>query len=398
MANPNPTFTTEPSFVKTGSDSGWPRCIAHLDLDAFYASVEEVENPGIAGLPIMVVMGNDTTSRGAVATCSYAARRFGVHSAMPVAQARKLCPNGVYLPVRHSLYQEYSGRIMKLLTEVAPCLEQVSIDEAYLDLSEATDSVAVAEQLQQRISAEVGLSASVGLATNKLTAKMASGYHKPRGFTIVLPGHEAAFLAEQPVAKLFGVGPKSAARLRSMGLETIGDLAAADINVLRATFGPRLGLELQEHAVGFDNRPVLTEREAKSLSYEQTLFDDVSDRRELWRQIQQMATGLESRLKTRGLLARTVAIKLRFTDWKTVTRAETLLVPTDEAATIAQTAGRLMAQTWKRGTPLRLIGVRVSNFVEDNVPRQLILPNINFARSSDIKDKDIKDEDIKDKK
>ncbi len=355
----------------------WPRCIAHLDLDAFYASVEEVENPAIVGQPIMVVMGNDTMARGAIATCSYAARRFGVHSAMPVGQARKLCPDGVYLSVRHSLYQEYSRRVMAVLTEITPRLEQVSIDEAYLDLSGAQDNVALAELCQQRITSEIGLSASVGVATNKLTAKMASGYRKPGGLTIIMPGHEAEFLATQPLEKLYGIGPKSAARLRNMGLETIGDVAKADARVLQETFGPRLGLELQEHAAGHDDGPVVTEREAKSLSYEQTLFDDVSDRRELWRQIQQMAQGLEDRLKTRRLVARTVAIKLRFTNWKTITRAETLLVPTNEAAVIADSAAHLMRQSWKRGTPLRLIGVRVSNFVEDDAPRQLILPSLH---------------------
>lgn len=352
----------------------WPRCIAHLDLDAFYASVEEVENPEIKGLPVMVVMGNDTVSRGAIATCSYAARSLGVHSAMPLSQARRLCPDGVYLPVRHTLYEEYSGRVMNLLSEVAPRLEQVSIDEAYLDLSEFADGVAIAEQLQQRIKAETGLGASVGLATNKLTAKMASGYQKPSGFTIVMPGHEAEFLAELPIDKLFGVGPKIAIRLRGMGMETIGDLATADTITLRQMFGPNLGLELQERAAGYDNRPVVTEREAKSLSYEQTLFDNLADRRELWQHIQTMSDGLEKRLKARGLLARTVAIKLRFSDWRTVTRAETLIMPTDEAEHIAQASARLMRQTWKRGTPLRLIGVRVSNFIEADKPRQLPLP------------------------
>lgn len=367
-------MSEDKSQLENTPEIEWPRCIAHIDLDAFYASVEEVENPAISGLPVMVVMGNDTNSRGAIATCSYAARRFGVHSAMPVSQARRLCPDGIYLSVRHSLYQEYSRRVMNLLGEVAPRLEQVSIDEAYLDLSEFADGVTIAEQLQQRVQAETGLAASVGLATNKLTAKMASGYQKPHGFTVVMPGHEAEFLGELPIDKLFGVGPKIAMRLRGLGMETIKDLAVADTMLLRQMFGPNLGLELQERAAGFDNRPVVTEREAKSLSYEQTLFDKVADRRELWQYIQTMADGLEKRLKTRGLLARTVAIKLRFADWRTVTRAETLLLPTDEADVIAQASARLMRQTWKRGTPLRLIGVRVSNFIEADAPRQLPLP------------------------
>jgi DNA polymerase-4 len=296
---------------------------------------------------------------------------------MAVAQARKLCPDGVYLPVRHALYKEYSQRVMQVLGGISAQLEQVSIDEAYLDLSAASDPVELAELCQQRIKTEIGLGASVGLATNKLTAKMASGYHKPQGFTVVLPGHEAEFLAPQPLEKLFGIGPKSAERLRERGLETIGDVARTDLQTLRETFGPQLGLDVHQHASGYDPRPIVTARETKSLSLEQTLFDDVADRAELWRYIQSMASGLEERLKTQHLLARTVAIKLRFPNWKTVTRAETLFTPTDSAGMIAHTAGRLMRQAWKRGTPLRLIGLRVSNFVEDNAPRQLILP-LNF--------------------
>lgn len=184
----------------------WTRCIAHLDLDAFYATVEEVLNPALKGQPVIIVMGDDVSSRGAVATASYAARRYGVHSAMPVAQARKLCPDGVYLPVRHSLYQEFSGEVMKLLAAEVPLLEQVSIDEAYLDLSNQTDPAARVAEFQRRIVEEIGLSGSVGLATNKLTAKMASGYKKPGGLTIVPPGEEASFLAPNPSANCTGSG------------------------------------------------------------------------------------------------------------------------------------------------------------------------------------------------
>lgn len=353
----------------------WTKCIAHLDLDAFYATVEEVLNPAIKGQPIMVIMGEDVTNRGAVATASYAARRYGVHSAMPVSQARKLCPDGVYLPVRHSLYEEFSHEVMKLLSAEVPVLEQVSIDEAYLDLSDRPEPEQLLEQLQGRITAELGLSASVGLATNKLTAKMASGYQKPGGFTVIPPGEEAAFLAPMPIGKLHGIGPKFADRLQKLGIETIGDLAKAETSVLQELFGPRLGVELQQRAAGEDDRPIETERRAQSLSYERVFFEDTSNPRELWRQMREMAAGLEGRLKARGLLARTVAIKLRFPDWRTITRAQTLLAPTDEAAVIAEAAAQLMRQTWKRGTPLRLLGVRVSNFCEPDAPRQLLLPD-----------------------
>jgi DNA polymerase-4 len=299
---------------------------------------------------------------------------------MPVRQARKLCPDGVYLPVRHSLYEDFSHEVMILLAKEVTQLEQVSIDEAYLDLSGRTEPEKVMAELQYQIVQQVGLSASVGLATNKLTAKMASGYKKPSGLTIVPPGEEAAFLAPLSVGKLHGVGPKSAARLEQYNITKIGELAEAELSLLRELFGPRLGTELQQRAAGEDDRPIVTERAAKSFSYEQTYFEDVSDRRELWRQIREMSAGLETRLKSRGLLARTVAIKLRFNDWRIITRAQTLLAPTDEAAFIAEAAGQLMRQTWKRGTPLRLLGVRVSNFCEPDDPRQLLLPNpSNFS-------------------
>ncbi|MEI6044169.1 MAG: DNA polymerase IV [Chloroflexota bacterium] len=351
------------------------RSIAHLDLDAFYATVEEVVNPALKGQPIMVVMGEDLISRGVVATASYAARRLGVHSAMAVSQARKLCPEGVYLPVRHALYEDFSHEVMTLLAAEMVQLEQVSIDEAYLDLSDRADPTKLMVELQDRIVQKLGLSASVGLATNKLTAKMASGYKKPAGLTVVLPGEEAAFLAPLAVGKLHGVGPKSVQRLEQHGITTIGELAEAELSLLQELFGPRLGIELHQRASGEDDRPIVTERAAKSFSYEQTYFEPLSDRREFWRQIREMSAGLEARLKSRGLLARTVSIKLRFNDWRTITRAQTLLVPTDQAVTIAESAGELMRQTWKRGTPLRLLGVRVSNFCEPDAPRQLLLPN-----------------------
>jgi DNA polymerase-4 len=355
----------------------WARCILHLDLDAFYASVEEAVNPAIAGQPVIVVMGDAEAKRGAVATASYAARGFGVRSAMPVAQARKLCPQGVYLPVRHRLYEEYSRKVMDRLRREAPLLEQVSIDEAYADitaLQEQGEVADIASRLQELVLQESGLSASVGVAFNKLTAKMASGHRKPGGLTVVAPGYEAAFLAPLGVEQLHGVGPKWAARLRELGIETIGDLATADLDLLRENFGPRLGRELQDHAAGRDDRQVVTYRETKSLSAEQTFFEDVSDPRELWRQIREMSADLAGRLTSHGLLARNVAIKLRFNDWRTITRAVTLSAPTDQAQDIAGAAALLMRRAWKRGTPLRLLGVRVSNFIETDAPRQLLLP------------------------
>jgi DNA polymerase-4 len=351
----------------------WHRCIAHLDLDAFYASVEEILNPAIKGLPVIVIMGEDVTSRGAVATASYAARAFGVRSAIPVTQARKLCPDGIYLPVRHSLYRDFSQKVMKLLSEEVSIIEQVSIDEAYFDLGHVAEPANFAANLQTRIQQTIGLTASVGVATNKLVAKMASGYKKPAGLTVVPPGEEASFLAPAPAGKLYGVGPKTAAKLEALGIITIGDLATADLALLQINFGQNIGLDLRRHAAGMDERELETNREAKSLSSERTYFGGNADRRELWKHIQEMAQGLEGSLQRRGLLARTVSIKLRLNDYRTITRAETLATPTDQAVVIAESAARLMRRAWQRGSPLRLLGVRVSSFVHNDEPFQLEL-------------------------
>jgi DNA polymerase-4 len=356
---------------------GWTRCILHIDLDAFYASVEEVVNPALAGQPIIVVMGEANTQRGAVATASYAARQFGVHSAMPVGQARKLCPQAVYLPVRHKLYEEFSSRVMQLLRQQTPNIEQVSIDEAYADitaLQEEAEGPEIAARWQELVKIQTGLSASVGVASNKIVAKMASGHRKPAGLTVVEPGFEASFLEAMPTGQLHGVGPKGAARLRDLGINTIGELAGADLDVLRETFGPHLGRELQDRARGRDNSGVVTFRETKSLSAERTFFEDTYDRAKLWREIQQMSMELADRLNKQELLARTIAIKLRFNNWRTITRAVTLASPTATASEISTAAGALMRMAWKRGTPLRLLGVRVSNFSETSAPRQLLFP------------------------
>lgn len=356
---------------------GWSRCILHMDLDAFYASVEEVVNPALAGQPIIVVMGEANTQRGVVATASYAARRFGVHSAMPVGQARKLCPQGVYLPVRHGLYEEYSQQVMDLLRQQTPLIEQVSIDECYADITALQgelDGPQIAGRWQEMLKTRTGLGASMGVAANKLVAKMASGHNKPSGMTVVEPGYEATFLSPMPVGDLYGVGPKWAARLNNLGIMTVGDLAAADLDILRETFGPHLGRELQERAAGRSSEDVITSRETKSLSAERTFFEDTDNRAELWRHIQQMSEELAGRLRKQELLARTIAIKLRFNNWRTITRAVTLASPTDLSDEIAFAAGGLMRMAWKRGTPLRLLGVRVSNFSETNAPRQLLFP------------------------
>lgn len=256
------------------------RAIVHLDLDAFFASVETLENPALAGKPVLV--GGRPEERGVVAAASYAARAFGCRSAMPMAQAMRLCPEAVIVPVRHGLYRQYSRRVMAMIHALTPLVEQISIDEAFFDLTGEIarweDAATVAEALQARVASEIGLSASLGVATNKQVAKVASDFRKPGGLTVVRPGEEAAFLAPLPARALWGVGPVTAERLAGMGVTTVGQLAAQPVEQLRAAFG-RHGAEMAERARGIDDRPVITEHERKSVSQERTFNHDLTDLR-----------------------------------------------------------------------------------------------------------------------
>ncbi len=335
-----------------------PRAIVHLDLDAFFAAVEVLENPALAGKP--VVVGGRPAERGVVSAASYPARHYGIRSAMPMTRALRLCPVAVVLPVRHSLYQSYSHRVMEILHQSAPLVEQMSIDEAFLDLTNSLaswqESVAVARRLQQRVRDEVGLSASLGVAANKLVAKIASDRDKPGGLTVVQPGEERGFLAPLPVHVLWGVGPVTAGRLAEMGLETVGDLAAAEEEVLRARFG-RHGAELARQASGLDDRPLVTEHVCKSVSQEWTFARDVADRQVLQRQLWKLCQAVAQRLGKVGLEAGSVAIKLRYADFTTLTRQMRLDEPTCDEKRVYRAAGLLLERAWQAGRPVRLLGV-----------------------------------------
>ncbi len=335
-----------------------PRAIVHLDLDAFFASVEVLENPGLAGKP--VVVGGRPEERGVVAAASYPARAFGIHSAMPMARALALCPHLVILPTRHSLYHRYSERVMAILHEASPLVEQMSIDEAYLDLTDQVpaweEAVEAARRLQSRVRDEVGLSASLGVAANKVVAKVASGHDKPGGLTVVRPGEEAAFLAPLPVQTLPGVGPATAQKLADLDVATIGDLALVPEAELRARFG-RPGADLALRARGIDDQPVVTEHELRSISQEVTFSRDLADldtmRRELWR----LSREVGQRLKEVGMAAGTVAIKLRYADFTTLTRQMSLAVPAGDEQEVYRAAQALLDRAWQRGRPVRLLGV-----------------------------------------
>jgi DNA polymerase-4 len=339
-----------------------PRAIVHLDLDAFFAAVEVLEDASLADKPVIV--GGSPEGRGVVASASYPARAFGVRSAMPTYRALRLCPEAVVLPPRHRLYRDYSRRVMAILAEASPLVEQVSIDEAYVDLTSRVDdwedSIELAQDIQQRVRSEVKLSASLGIATNKLVAKVASDQDKPGGLTVVRPGGETAFLAPLPVRVLWGIGPVTAQKLAALGVQTIGDLTLLDERELRSRFG-QYGLDLARRARGIDSRPVSTEHEAKSVSQERTFRRDISDLEALSKQLEQLSHGVARRLERHGLAAATIGVKIRYADFTTLSRQMTLDVPTDDEQAIYQAAWALFERTWRKGRPIRLLGVAGRN-------------------------------------
>jgi DNA polymerase IV len=275
-----------------------------------------------------------------------------------------LCPQAIVRRPRHRLYSDYSRRVMAVLRAASPLVEQMSIDEAYIDLSDRIsawdESIEIAREIQARVRDEVNLSASLGVAANKLVAKVASDRDKPGGLTVVRPGEEAAFLAPLPVRVLWGVGPVTAQKLGTLGVQTVGDLVLADQEALRSTFG-QYGLDLVRRARGIDRRPVSTEHETKSVSQERTFRRDVKDPQALQEQLLQLSQGVARRLERHGLAAATIGVKIRYADFTTLTRQTTLDVPTDEAQAIYQAARALFERTWQRGRPIRLLGVSGRN-------------------------------------
>ena len=304
-----------------------PRTIMHVDLDAFFCSVEILHDPTLAGKPFVV--GGSPEGRGVVASASYPARKFGIHSAMPTAQALRLCPHLTVVSGRRSNYGHYSRQVMAILEEAAPVLEQVSIDEAYLDLGTGdVDGRGLAAELQARILQELGLPTSWGVASNKLVAKIASDLGKPRGLVVVQDGEEAEFLAPLPVRRLRGVGPKTAERLARHGIERIGQLAALDADRLEAMFGER-GVDLAARARGEDNRPVISEHEPKSMSAENTFAEDVTGQEKLEATLLQLTERVGRRLRRGGYACSNVTLKIRWPDFTTLTRQVQLEQPTD---------------------------------------------------------------------
>lgn len=346
------------------------RKILHLDLDAFFCSVEELEQPRLRGRAFAV--GGRPDERGVVASCSYPARALGVRSAMSMAVALRLCPGLLIVPLRHDLYSRVSKQVMALLQAHAPLIEQISIDEAWLDVSTAAlEAEDIAHSIQAQIREQLSLPCSLGVASNKLMAKVANNVGKatararqatigpPNAITVVAPGDEAAFLGPLPCDELWGVGPRTAERLRALGIRTIAHLAARPQVELVRLFGKN-GADLWEHAHGRDDTPVVAERERKSISQETTFARDVSSgdvlRATLLAQAKDVAVGLVRE----DLWAGVVKLKLRWADFSTVTRQATLAEPTRNAHAIYQAAAALLEKNWN-GRPVRLIGVGASN-------------------------------------
>ena len=354
-----------------------PRTILHLDLDAFFCAVEELRDPSLRGKAFAV--GGKPDQRGVVASCSYAARQFGVRSAMPMARALKLCPELTIISHHHGNYGEMSDRVMERLNNLSPLVEQISIDEAFVDISDIRDPAEVtARTIQNRIQAELGLPCSVGVASNKLVAKIATevGKHSARGagppnaVTIVPAGKEAEFLAPLPVEMLWGVGPKTAASLSELGIKTIGNLAAWDEKDLVARFGEH-GREMSRHAKGISVSPIIIEHEVKSISQETTFSRDVRDDKVLESTLKELSAQVGRRLRRSDLTGKTVKLKIRWPDFTTLTRQTTLASPTDQDDEIALTVINLMKGVRSPGKPVRLIGVGVSGLTTE--ARQLEL-------------------------
>ena len=362
------------------------RTILHLDLDAFFCSVEELRDPSLIGKAFAV--GGSPDGRGVVSSCSYAARKFGVRSAMPMSQAIRLCPGLLVVSHGREGYRDASQRVMERLQDLSPKMEQISIDEAFVDISEYSDDpFTLAQQLQKSIKTSLGLPCSVGVASNKLMAKIATEVGKsglpnsigriqaaakegsPSAICLVPYGEETVFLAPLPAGMLWGVGPKTAERLAELGITTIGDIAALTEVDLSRRFGEH-GRGLWRHAHGIDNREIVTEHVAKSISQEQTFARDVRDGDVLRKLLRDQSRSLSKQLIDDGVCGTVIRIKIRWPDFTTLTRQLSLSTPTDSTETIYSMGIKLFDRVWTTGKPVRLLGLAVGGLT---VPQQLNL-------------------------
>jgi len=366
-----------------GADpAGCDPAILHIDLDAFFAAVEVLDNPSLAGRPVIV---GGAGGRGVVAACTYEARAYGVHSAMPSVRARRLCPQAIFVPGRYDRYAEVSARLHDVFARYTPLVEGIALDEAFLDVAGARRLLGTGEQIgwraRREIDAELGLGASVGVASSKFIAKLASEAAKPvadrrgtrpgPGVVVVRPGTELDFLHPLPVRALWGVGPATRTRLERFGVETVGDLAAIPVDTLVGALGGSLGRHLHELAWARDRRRVEPVRELKSVSHEETYAADLYDREHLAAEALRLSDAVADRLRRSGRAGRTVTVKVRFHDFATITRSHTFPEPVDTGISIGRAAVALLDAV-DTGAGVRLLGVAVTNLAQ-GATRQLSL-------------------------
>lgn len=346
-------IVSRPDADDTGSH------ILHVDMDAFYAAVAVLDDPSLAGKPIII---GSAEGRSVVSSASYEARRYGVRAAMPGSQAARLCPQGIFVTPTFDRYVEISRAVMDIFRDVTPLVEPLSIDEAFLDVSGALRlwgrPVKIAQDIRARVQNEVGISCSVGVAATKHVAKIASGLCKPDGFLVIPQAQTLAFLATRPVRAMWGVGPKAAEMLESRGIRTIADVRATNRSQIERALGSAMGERVWQLAHGIDPREVITEHVEKSVGHEETFEFDVTDRERLRGELLRLADRVAARLRRGGFEGRTVAVKIRFDDFSTLSRSLTLPEPTDVGARIAA-AARELYEGIERRDPVRLIGVRV---------------------------------------
>jgi DNA polymerase-4 len=346
------------------------RAIAHLDLDAFFASVAQLDNPELRGKPVIV---GGQSGRGVVSTCSYEARAFGVRSAMPSAQARRLCPDAIWVSSDFARYRELSQEIFSLVADLTPHFRQVSIDEAFFEITpDAQDPrhpIIVIRELMKKINS-LGITGSVGLSTSMTVAKIGSDIKKPRGLTVIPAGQEANFLAPLPVRKQSGIGPKSAEHLARVGVKTLGQLAKLDLDTATRIFGKNASLTL-ERAAGIDLRAVKEGEPTKSVSNEYTFERDISTQEEVKDALSDISSQVARRLRKKGLQGRCISLKLRFKDFKTKSVSRTFLHGIDNERALSAVSFEMAQSVWEEGMPIRLLGVGVSQF--DEVAGQMCL-------------------------
>jgi len=339
------------------------RKILHVDMDAFFVSVEEVLDPSLKGKP--VVVGGNPDGRGVVAAASYAVRRYGVHSAMPIVRAKRLCPHAIFLRGSHRHYSEFSTRVFEILRRYSPLVEPMSLDEAFVDLTgdERLHGPVLksAGKIRNNILEELRLNASIGIASNKLLAKIASAYCKPNGMLWIAPGMEQRFLAPLPIQRIPGIGPKGGNELRRMGIKSVGDLARLPLELLEEAYG-KWGVSLYRKSRGISESPVIGEAEdPRSISRETTLETDSADPLFLESTLSYLIEKATGQLREKKLFARTVTLKLRYSDFKTVTRSKTLEIPTAEDHTLFSISRRLFRKLFTRRVRVRLVGIALTS-------------------------------------